>query len=336
MNKRGNLSTFLIAVLILFIIIFIKRGAFDNITTANLNLIINPLIVIFVTVIVARLMTQILHEMVSHKRLQPIQKTRYRLFTRLINVIIYAVGIGTIISMIPQLRAASLSIFAGAGVLAVIIGFATQKTFSNLASGVFIATYQPFRIGDIIQIGDDTGMVEDINLRHTVIQTWDNRRIIIPNSTIEDDVIKNYTIGKEEMLSNLDIGISYDSDIDLARKIMIEEAMLHPDFLDLYEETAFLDAKDPVKVRTIDSGEYSITLRLYFWAPNYTAGLKMRYDLLEKIKKRFDKEGVEIPFPYRTIIQKEELPEPIKLSTRKKSIIQKELAKKRTRKKRKK
>ncbi|MBR9702681.1 mechanosensitive ion channel family protein [Candidatus Woesearchaeota archaeon] len=311
-GKKGSFTTFIIAACILLVIILIERGVFEGITKINFEPVIWPLAILFVTVVIARIAKQVLHEYFTRagRRMRIFDRTRYALFGKLVSVIIYVIGIGIIVSMIPQLRAASVSLFAGAGVLAIFIGFATQKTFGNLASGVFIATFQPYRIGDRIKLIDEYGTVQDINLRHTVIETWDNRRIIIPNSKMDEEVINNFTIDDPSILGTLDIGISYDSDIDRARKIVIEEAMLHPDFYDNDKQKGMLAREEPVKVRIIEMSDSSVILRLYYWAIDQPTNFRMRCDLLESIKKRFDKEGIEIPFPYRTVVYKKDLDKP--------------------------
>ena len=301
------------ALLMIALIIIIKKGYLnflkDLINISSFDIFINPLIIIFTTIIIAKLVSTSLQKYFERatKKLK-VDKTKYSLFSKITTAMIYIIGFGVAGSMIPALRSISVSLFAGAGVLAIIIGFATQKTIGNLFSGVIIATYQPYRIGDRIKLGEELGVVEDINLRHTIIKTWDNRRIIVPNSKMDEEIINNYTIDDPKMLGYFDIGISYDSDIDLARKIMIEEAIAHPDFLDNRTEEEMLAKNDPVTVRVVEAGDFSINMRLYYWAKDQTTNFKIKCDLIESIKKRFDKEGVEIPFPYRTIVQKKDLP----------------------------
>ncbi|HHE36559.1 MAG TPA: mechanosensitive ion channel family protein [Candidatus Woesearchaeota archaeon] len=244
-------------------------------------------------------------------------RTKFVFMRRIVVIVIYVVGAILIISNIPSLKSFSYSLLAGAGVLAIIIGFATQKTLSNLVAGLMISISQPFRVGDRVKLKDEYGIIEDITLRHTVLKTWDNRRVIIPNSVINEEVINNYTFGDERILSTVEIGISYDSDIDLAKKIMSEEIRKHPLFIDNRTEADLLAGKDSVKVRVVGCDDFSIRLRGYYWTPNQPASLISRYELIESIKKRFDREGVEIPFPYRTIVYKKDMKKPKRVGKRK-------------------
>lgn len=236
-----------------------------------------------------------------------IDVTRYSFIKHLITGSIYMIGISIAIYTIPSLRALSVSLLAGAGVLVVVIGFASQKAFSNIISGIFIVIFKPFRVGDRIKIGTDMrGIVEDINLRHTVIKNFENKRIIVPNAIISDETIENSTIDDEKIVKWVDMGISYDSDIDKAKKIMAEEALKHPDHIDNRTDEEKKNNNPIVRVRVVGFGDSSVNLRAYVWCPNPPAAFRLGTDLNESIKKRFDKEGIEIPFPYRTIVYKKD------------------------------
>jgi len=239
--------------------------------------------------------------------------TKWVVLRRLVSVMIYLIGLAMIVYVIPEFRAFSYSILAGAGVLAIVAGFAAQSVFSNILGGVFIATSEPIRVGDRVLISGHQGVVEDITLRHLVMRTWDNQHIIIPNKNVNDQEIVNYSIEGEEIVQTLDIGISYDSDIDLARKIITEEIQKHPDFIVFSSRSALLSPEEKIKVRVVEAGDFAIKLKAYFWAKDKMTGFKMMCDVLESVKKRFDKEGVEIPFPYRTIVEKKSLRRPKKM-----------------------
>jgi small-conductance mechanosensitive channel len=234
-------------------------------------------------------------------------RTKYVFMKRMGVGLVYVVGVMLMISSVPSLKTFSYSLLAGAGVVAVIIGFATQKTFANLISGMMISISQPFRIGDRVKLKEEYGTIEDITLRHTVLKTWDNRRVIIPNAIMNDEVIINYTVEDEKILSTIEIGISHDSDIDLARKIMQEEIVNHPDFMSNQDEGEILEKADAVKVRLISIGESDMVLKGYYWVNSQPKASKSACDIREGIKKRFDKEGVEMPYPYRTIVYKKDL-----------------------------
>lgn len=234
--------------------------------------------------------------------------TNYQFLRHIITAVIYVIGIGLAVYSIPKLRGVANSLLAGAGILAVAVGFASQHALSNIISGMFIIIFKPFRVNDRLRIRETlAGTVEDITLRHTVIRDFENRRIIIPNSVISDEVIINSDLEDDKICSFFHIGISYDSDVDLAKNIIREEALHHPNLIDGRTPEQIEEGRDMVVIRVITLGEYSVNLRAYLWAQDTADAFAMSCDLYESVKKRFDAAGIEIPFPYRTIVQKEKM-----------------------------
>lgn len=261
--------------------------------------------------------------------------TAFRMFRHITVAAIYFIGLVVIIFVIPGLHTLSVALFSGAGLAAIVIGFAAQSTLSNIIAGISLTLFQPFRVGDRLNIMNEYGKVADLNLRHTVIITWDNRRLIIPNSVISNEAVINWTIEDPAVIWPIDIGISYDSDISLARKIMIEEARKHPlvmppqtleysivkpsflkpetlanglmDLSVLHNVDPDFKERGEVKVYVTELGDFAVNLRLMVWFKDrgdaYSSGCELR----EAIKKRFDSEGIEIPFPYRTIVYKTDI-----------------------------
>jgi small-conductance mechanosensitive channel len=265
--------------------------------------------ILAVTAVLARIANVFLtHSFSRMSKNIKIDETQFVVLRRLSVLVLYTIGIAIAGSMVPGFSTLGVSLLASAGIIAVVLGFAAQQTFSNVIAGVFIAIFQPFRVGDRITIKDEYGTVEDITLRHTVINTWQNKRLIVPNSKISDEYIINYSIKDPKILGTLDVGISYDSDIDKARKIMVEEALSHPGVLKRVDkqDNEFLSKPDIVKVRLIELSESSQIMRLYYWSPDQSTSMKTNFDLTEAIKKRFDREGIEIPYPHRTIVYKKE------------------------------
>ncbi|MBW2964772.1 mechanosensitive ion channel family protein [Candidatus Woesearchaeota archaeon] len=272
------------------------------------------LLILFITIIISNLVNKIMkrafRKIMRQKQEHPelhMDTTKFIFLRRVIQVIIYLLGFAAIVYAIPEFRAVSYSILAGAGVAAVIFGFAAQKAFANIMSGLFLAVSEPIRVGDRVTINSNYGVIEDITLRHTVIRTWDNDRVIIPNAIMNEVEIKNHSIMDEKIIQTLDVGISYDSDVDLAKKIMAEEIRKHPSFVTQYDATGYVRPETEVSVRMMECGDFAVKLRAYFWVQDKLSGFIMEKELLESVKKRFDKEGVEIPFPYRTIVYKKDL-----------------------------
>jgi len=286
-----------------------------------------------VTIIVARNVNRLLDSYFKRANSKlHIDATSFRMFRHIIVALIYFMGIVVVIFSIPSLRSLSVALFTGAGIAGIVIGLAAQNTLSNIIAGLSLAIFQPFRVGDRLNIMNEYGKVADLNLRHTVIITWDNRRLIIPNSRSNNEAIINWTIEDPAVIWPIDVKISYDADIDLARKIMIEEARKHPNVMPPHEvkynvvkpgliksdnlkiglfDSPVLRPVDPdfrerggIKVSVVELGEFSVNLRMNVWFRDRSVAYSSGCEILEAIKKRFDKEGIEIPYPHRTIVYK--------------------------------
>ena len=234
--------------------------------------------------------------------------TNFSFIKNSIGFIIFTSALIFIFYKIPYLKAIGAALFAGAGILAVIVGFASQKAFSNIISGVFILIFKPYKISDTIEFKDgQKGVVEEITLRHTIIKDYENRRIIIPNSVISEETIINSNILDEKIRKHIVISISYDSNVDKAIKIIKEEAQNHPLLVDNRTKSE-IENNDPVViVKVIALSDFSVDLKAYVWTNGNDDAFVLKCDLLKSIKYRFDNEGIEIPFPYRTIVYKNDL-----------------------------
>jgi small conductance mechanosensitive channel len=231
----------------------------------------------------------------------------FYLFAVVLRLIIILLGISYAISFEPRLESLSMSFLASAGVATAIVGLSAKTTLSNMVSGFVILVTRPFTILDWINVGDKhEGTVEEIKLQYTVIRDVNYRRLIIPNSEILGSYIINSTFRDEHILEFVDFGISYDSDIQKAKKIIQEVAEEHPLSLDKRTPKQNKEDTPKVEVRLMNFGDFAITLRALVWVKDAANARKIRWILNEKVKERFDKEGIEIPFPYHNIIVKNE------------------------------
>ncbi|MBD3615973.1 MAG: mechanosensitive ion channel family protein [Gracilimonas sp.] len=274
-----------------------------------------PLLIGFIflmTIIVASLTSRVFNALIQRNKEAEDHGdvTSLIFFKRSVVVLTYIAGLSFAMYMIPPLRIIGGSLLAGAGLLAVAVGFASQAALSNVIGGLFIVLFKPYKISDRIQVRTDlSGVVEDINLRHTVIRNFENKRIIIPNSVISNEVLVNSNYEDNKICKWIDMGISYDSDVDKAKAIMKEEVLKHPLFIDNRTEEEKEAGEEIVPVRVIMMGESSVNLRAWSWAEDPPSAFLMGCDLLESIKKRFDAEGIEIPFPHRTLVYKNPKPD---------------------------
>ena len=285
--------------------------SFDFSSFAETNhRIIQYLIAASVITILAIILSRILRKLIKvyferSSHILKVDPTRYKFLRNAVSFVVFMLAITLIFYTIPELRTIGITLFAGAGIFAAIIGFASQEAFSNIISGIFIVIFKPFRVGDNIKIGElHHGTVEDITLRHTIINNFENRRIVIPNTVISGQTIINSTIEDERVCSFIEFGISYDSDLDNAIRIIRDEAEKHIFCIDNRSQEEIESGVPKVIVRALGFGDSAINLRAYAWANTSREGFVMKCDLFESLKKRFDAEDIEIPYPHRTLVFK--------------------------------
>jgi len=184
----------------------------------------------------------------------------------------------------------SLATIAAAATLA--IGFALQDVIKNFVAGVFIFTDRPFRIGDWIEWEDHSGVVEDISFRVSRVRTFDNELLTVPNSQLTDGVIKN-PVAKETLRLQFLFGIGYGDDIDHATEIIVEEAERHPAVLS--------DPAPSVRLTELADSYVGLKSRIWIENPSRADFVKIRGEYVTDVKRRFDEEGIEIPFPQRDL-----------------------------------
>jgi small-conductance mechanosensitive channel len=267
----------------------------DNILNYFLQ-VSTPLVIFVATIIVAFIFRKLYNNFINHSsRIMHNDPTNYKFVGHSMSAIIYLVGFGWAIYEVPQMRQIANSLLAGAGILAVAAGFASQHALSNIISGLFIIIFKPFRVNDRLLIRDTMqGFVEDITLRHTVIRDFENRRIIIPNTVISDEILINFDFSNDKIVRPIDLNVAMNSNIDLIRKIIQEEVAKHPLFLDNRTPEDIEMGKPKVPVRVIGFTTIGITIRTWTWAIDAGQAYELACDVMESIKNRFDEQNVEM------------------------------------------
>ena len=191
----------------------------------------------------------------------------------------------------------SIAPFLAVGtVVGVALGFGAQSLVKDLIAGFFILVENQFAIGDVVTISGTTGAVEDIQLRVTVLRDLDGRAHYVPNGTIE--VATNYTQVFAQVV--IDVGVSYDTDVDRALEVVHDEAVA------MYRDDAWIGKilQEPELLGVNELGDSSVVLRLVL-RTDPDARWPIKREFLRRVKNRLDAEGIEIPFPYRTLVMKE-------------------------------
>ncbi|MFC4405063.1 mechanosensitive ion channel family protein [Haloarchaeobius iranensis] len=174
-----------------------------------------------------------------------------------------------------------------AGALALAVGFAAQDLIANFVAGVFILQDEPFTTGDWIEWDGNSGVVREIELRVTKLDTFDNELVTVPNSDLANAAVVN-NVANDERRVSVGFGIGYDDDIEQAREAIIDEAS--------NIEAAFDDPAPSAPV--VSLGDSAVVLSGRLWIDPREHGYKpVRAEFLEAVKERFDAEGIDMPYP---------------------------------------
>ena len=256
--------------------------------------VISTAFIIIVSFIVSKLLTSYIKKYV---------KKNQKIVLRIKNICIWTFAFYGIFNKFNAFSDILTGIAASTGVLTLAISLATQDAISEFVNGVMIYTFRPFKINDTIRLTDHAiiGRVIDISLRHTIIKTPENTELVIPNSIMNKEILENISNVDNKKANFLELDISYESDIDLAFKIIEEEVIAHPSFVDPRSEEEKNEGKKAVTIRLDGLLDSSMHIKAIIYSENGAKGISMLSDLRISIKKRFDKEGIEIPYPHTTV-----------------------------------
>ncbi|MDA9008885.1 mechanosensitive ion channel family protein [Alphaproteobacteria bacterium] len=217
-----------------------------------------------------------------------IDDTLGNFFATMIGYVVLIITLLTVLQLFG-VQVASLLAILGAATLAVAL--ALQGTLTNVASGVMLVIFRPFKLGDWVTIEGNYGKVSDLNLFFTEVTTLQNTQVIIPNSTAWGTVVCNHT-GHENHCLNLEFNIHYKDDVNQAMLIIERAATDDPRVL-----------PDPApKTKLSELGEYSINLTSYIWCKSDDYW-ELQFDLLKSVKEGFDQGGIRIPYPHAVEIK---------------------------------
>jgi small-conductance mechanosensitive channel len=221
---------------------------------------------------------------VSHAEVASVE-TRMTMIRRFVDTGLYFIAFIIFIFQFESIRNLGNALLASAGVAGIVIGMAAQNTLSNLISGIIISFSQPVRLNDAVIFRGDFGWVEEIMLMHTTIRTWDNRRIVIPNNVLANEVIENWSIKDPSLLGVVMMYVDYTCDVNKVSQWVKEIVNASP-----------YSAKEKVAVaQVVDFTEKSMVLRILAKGPDAPSTWNLRCQIREKMIDKFRKEGLPLP-----------------------------------------
>ncbi len=194
-----------------------------------------------------------------------------------------------ILLALSQLGISIAPMLAGLGVAGFVIGFALQDTLGNFAAGAMILIYRPYDVNDFVEVTGASGLVNKMNLVSTTITTFDNQTLVVPNSKIWGDVIKNVTAQKVRRV-DLEFGIGYGDDIEKAERVLADVVSSH--------ELVLKKPATNIKLHTLGDSSVNFVVRPWVKTNDYW---DVYWDITREVKLRFDREGISIPFPQRDV-----------------------------------
>ncbi len=217
--------------------------------------------------------------------------TLNNLFASVIHIFLIGITLFTVLSIL-QLDKAVTSILAGAGIIGLALAFAFQDIAANFMAGIFISFRKPLKVGDIVKINDYIGKVEEVNLRDTMLRTFQGQMVIIPNKDVFQNPIENFSIlGKRRM--DLGVGVSYGEDLQRVMDITLNAVKDIPGLSEGDETTMFY--------KEFGDSSINFTIRLWINSPQQIDYLKVMSEAIMLIKKAYDANDIMIPFPIRTL-----------------------------------
>jgi small conductance mechanosensitive channel len=245
--------------------------------------IIGAILVVFIGKWIAKKITGLIVALLEKNNIDP------TLSKFLNSILYYSLMVVVIIAAAGQLGINTTSFLTIVGAAGLAVGLALKDSLSNFASGVMLILFRPYKVGDFIKVAGVSGTAAEIALFTTTLNTPDNQKVIIPNSKVTGDVITNVTANATRRV-DLVIGIGYDDDIKKAKEIL--EAILK-------EENRLLgDPAPTVAVSELADSSVNFVVRPWVNTSDYW---NVYFDLTEKIKTRFDAEGISIPYPQRDV-----------------------------------
>lgn len=218
-------------------------------------------------------------------RIRGFDETLSRFFA---NVVRYAALIMVFVTVLAQFGVQTASIIAALGAAGLAVGLALQGTLQNIAAGIMLLVLRPFRVGEYIETGSITGIVQEIGLFATELKTPDGLYRLAPNSTLWNVPITNFSRETTRRFE-LRIGIGYEDDIDLAEKIMRDHAAADPRVLDKPEVFTFVS----------ELADSAVVVNMWYWTTSGDFWPTSR-EMIKNVKKAFDQNGISIPYPQVT------------------------------------
>ena len=260
-----------------------------------LDKIITIVVIIIVCIIINAIIDRLIDKTIKLRKKKNVT-TLLIFLKRIKKAIIVFIGLILCLFQFESISSISVTLLSGVGIGSVVLGLAAQESLKNFFGSISLVIGNAYEVGDFIECIDKgvSGTVEDITMRHTIIKTVHNRRVIIPNSEMNKYTIENFNYSDNENVRMVNFPIAYEADVDKAMDIIKKEMKK------LYSPNPKGKNKDVEfpKVRLASWDDSGVTIRAWVWGSDNANSFENTFKLLYEVKKKFEENNIEIPYPH--------------------------------------
>lgn len=256
------------------------------------------IITFLITVIIAKIFTTILEKLVDHAMKKDARASMpFKYLLKIIRTVIYVIAVFAILMNVKPLQSISTAILGATSVMTVVVGLAAQETFGNFIAGFFIVIYQPFHVGDMVNLPEKniSGTVIEITFRHTILNTVENTKIIVPNSTMNSAIVEDKAFGQKTYIRYLALSVAYNTDIDKLERVITDVVVNTDGVID----TRSAEAKEknlPINITVNEFLDSGIQIRFPFTTKSLGKSVETASKIRKALLVAFRENGIEIPY----------------------------------------
>ena len=268
------------------------------------NGILGFLITFLITVVIAKIFTTILEKLVDHAMKKDARASMpFKYLLKIIRTVIYVIAVFAILMNVKPLQSISTAILGATSVMTVVVGLAAQETFGNFIAGFFIVIYQPFHVGDMVNLPEKniSGTVIEITFRHTILNTIENTKIIVPNSTMNSAIVEDKAFGQKTYIRYLSLTVAYNTDIDKLERVITDVVINTDGVID----TRSVEAQEknlPINITVNEFLDSGIQIRFPFTTKSLAKSVETASKIRKSLLVAFRENEIEIPYQKIQII----------------------------------
>ena len=256
------------------------------------------IITFLITVIIAKIFTTILEKLVDHAMKKDARASMpFKYLLKILRTVIYVIATFAILMNVKPLQSVSTAILGATSVMTVVVGLAAQETFGNFIAGFFIVIYQPFHVGDMVNLPEKniSGTVIEITFRHTILNTIENTKIIVPNSTMNSAIVEDKAFGQKTYIRYLVLSVAYNTDIDKLERV-ITDVVVNTDGVIDNRSAEAKEKNLPINITVNEFLDSGIQIRFPFTTKSLGKSVETASKIRKTLLVAFRENGIEIPY----------------------------------------